>query len=96
MSTTSDASMITGSASEAPRGTYTFALSDVAEGHYSLSLNIIPDTLTKPITIEVERNIPMQQGMGMLGMGSSSTSWIVTGALMATMMIAVWFVKGAM
>lgn len=95
MSKMTDTSMVSGTAKESTPGTYSFELSNLSEGRYSLSLAITADSTSKPISFDVERNIPMQHSMGMMGMGSSSTTpWIVTGALMATMMVVMWAVRG--
>ncbi len=78
-----------GSAAEVSPGTYTFELSGLGAGRYSLTVKVAAGELQGPVVFDVERNVAMQHagGGGMMGMGSSPTSWIVGGILMATVML---------
>jgi hypothetical protein len=99
MSGIADTTMLIGTAIEIAPGNYSFTLSDLSEGHYSLEISVQVDSSSKPIAFEIERTIPMQHimGMGMMGMGSSTTSSLVIGgAIMASMMIAMWILRGGM
>lgn len=90
-----DSTMLNGSATEAGDGKYTFTLSHLTEGNYHLSMMVLADSTSKPISWEVERTIPMQHSMsmGMMGMGSSSTTWIIGGAVMVAMILVMWGIR---
>jgi hypothetical protein len=88
--------MIDGLAAEPNPGRYTFELPKVGAGRYLLSVTVKPDSTTAPLSFEVERNVSMKHGMGMMGMGSTADSWVIGGALMAAMMVAMWAVRVGM
>ena len=81
-------------------GTYHFAAAPPNEGEYTVAFHIVSiagQKLSPEILVEAKRSVaeaPMHGQGGMMGMGSSTTYAVIGVALMGTMMVVGWLVRG--
>jgi hypothetical protein len=82
-------------------GTYSFSLKPHQTGIHTITFHITEvdgQLLSPTLVIEANRNVAEegdQHHGGMMGMGSSTTYVVIGTAVMATMMITMWLVRGS-